>query len=244
MEARPSRRVVGRLWVALIAAVLAGVLVPWLVVGREGVVAVVAGVMGFWAIATALEEPIRRIRAKPGWHGILRRVPRGTWGMTLAHIGLGVTVLGVGLSSAFSVYDAVRMTPGSQHHLGGYTFVFSGAQGIKGPNYTGEQGRIIVERHGRRVTSLHPEKRLYSGGIPQTKAAVDPGLLRDLYATLGQPLGGGAWSVRLYVKPFVRCIWLGGFLMGLGGLLAATDRRYRLAMPERTRIGAIATAAD
>jgi len=238
------RRVVARLWVAPIVAVLAGVIVPWLTVGREGLMAVIAGVMGFWAIATALEEPIRRIRSKPGWQGILYRVPRGTWGMALAHIGLGVAVLGVGFSSVFSVHDALRMTPGSHKTLGGYTFVFTGAHKVKGPNYTAQRGRLVVKHHGHRVASLKPEKRHYSGGTPEVKAAVDPGILRDLYATLGQSLGGGAWSIRLYVKPFVRCIWIGGLLMGLGGFLAASDRRYRLAMPERVQTGTLETASD
>lgn len=238
------RRVATRMWGAALTAVAAGVMLPWLTVGREGMIAVVAGIMGFWAIATALEEPIRRLRSKPGFSGLSRRVPRGTWGMTCAHIGLGVAVLGVGLSSAFSVHEAVRMAPGSRDTIGGYTFIFTGTQPVKGPNYTAQKGRLIVMHNGRRVTTLYPEKRLYSGNTPQTRAAVDPGILRDLYATLGQKLGHGAWSVRLYVKPFVRCIWIGGFIMALGGFLAATDRRYRLAMPKRADAGFFAAVTD
>jgi cytochrome c-type biogenesis protein CcmF len=100
---------------------------------------------------------------------------------------------------------------------------------VRGPNYRSSTGDFVVSREGNTVTTLRPEKRFYaSGGQPMTEAGIDPGFTRDLYASLGESLDdSGAWSVRLYHKPFVRWIWLGAALMALGGLIAVTDRRYR-----------------
>jgi len=89
-------------------------------------------------------------------------------------------------------------------------------------------GTIEILRDDRVVATLHPQKRQYSGGEQiQTKSAIDPGLFRDVYVALGEPLENGAWAVRIYVKPFVRWIWLGGLFMMFGGFVAATDRRFR-----------------
>ena len=121
------------------------------------------------------------------------------------------------------------MVAGDSFVLAGYNFVFEGTRGVRGPNYVADEGEFIVYKDGKRVTSLFPQKRRYSSGQVMTEAAIDPGLTRDLYVGLGEPLDerGTAWAVRLYHKPFVRFIWLGALLMMAGGFLAATDRRYR-----------------
>jgi cytochrome c-type biogenesis protein CcmF len=113
--------------------------------------------------------------------------------------------------------------------LAGYEFKFDGVSETRGPNYRAQQGEINVFRSGELIATLFPQKRIYPIQTqPMTEAAIDPGLTRDLYVALGEPLGDGAWSVRLYYKPFIRWIWLGPLLMALGGLVAASDRRYRL----------------
>ncbi|HEB99560.1 MAG TPA: hypothetical protein ENJ05_08640, partial [Thiotrichales bacterium] len=100
-------------------------------------------------------------------------------------------------------------------------------------------GVMRVLRDGKEVAVLHPEKRIYRvQTMPMTEAAIDAGLLRDLYVALGEPLEGGAWAVRIYYKPFIRWIWLGALAMALGGTLAAADRRYRLKRRTRAAAGA------
>ncbi|HYN78634.1 MAG TPA: heme lyase CcmF/NrfE family subunit [Lamprocystis sp. (in: g-proteobacteria)] len=156
---------------------------------------------------------------------------RGYYGMWLAHIGIAVFIVGVTLVSNFGSETDVRMSPGSVHEAAGYRFQFNGAKPYMGPNYRAQRGEFVVYEGDRQIAVLHPEKRAYlAGGMPMTEAGIDPGLLRDLYVSLGEPVGDqGDWAVRLYYKPFVRWIWLGGLLMALGGLLAITDRRYRTA---------------
>jgi cytochrome c-type biogenesis protein CcmF len=119
------------------------------------------------------------------------------------------------------------MGPGETTTIGDLVFTFRGASDVRGPNYRAAQGEIEVTRNGAKVTTLRPEKRFYPASqSTMTEAAIQPGLTRDLYVSLGEPVGA-AWIVRVYVKPFVDWIWGGCLIMALGGLLAATDRRYR-----------------
>ena len=100
---------------------------------------------------------------------------------------------------------------------------------VHGPNYQAQQGAFELSRNGNRLRELYPEKRNYnSSAMPMTEAAIDPGPTRDVYVSLGEPLEGQAWAVRVYYKPFVDWIWGGCVLMALGGLCALTDRRYRI----------------
>ena len=148
--------------------------------------------------------------------------------MQLAHTGLAICILGVGLSSAYDQTRELRMAPGDNASVAGYEFNFSGVNPVAGPNYNAFQAQIKVTKDRYLVANLSPEKRHYNaGGQVMTEAAIDPGLTRDIYVSLGEPLGDGAWALSLQVKPFVRCIWLGAILIAIGGLLAATDRRYR-----------------
>jgi cytochrome c-type biogenesis protein CcmF len=118
--------------------------------------------------------------------------------------------------------------------MGGYTFQFNGVSKVKGPNYNANRGHIKVTKGDDLVTNLYPEKREYLvQTMPMTEAAIDTGLFRDLYVSLGEPVSGGAWSVRVYYKPFVDWIWVGCFIMAFGGFLAISDRRYRLVSKKR-----------
>ena len=161
------------------------------------------------------------------------------WGMQIAHAGLAICVLGVGLSSVYDQTSELRMQPGDSAQVANYRFEFVGIEQIKGPNYLAYRGDIRVTNNQRTVAQLYPEKRNYnSGGQVMTEAAIDPSLLRDIYVSLGEPLKDGAWAVSLQVKPFVRCIWLGGLMIALGGLLAGLDRRYRRSRLNPTNEGA------
>ncbi len=155
---------------------------------------------------------------------------RSYYGMVLAHLGVAMFIVGVTMVSNFGVEEDVRMSPGDEYDAAGFRFRFEGATVEPGPNYQAQKGRFIVFKDDKEITILEPEKRIYlATRQPMTEAAIDWGFTRDLYVSLGEPLGGGDWSLRVYYKPYVRWIWLGAVLMGLGGILAITDRRYRTA---------------
>jgi cytochrome c-type biogenesis protein CcmF len=148
--------------------------------------------------------------------------------MQLAHVGLGVAAIGATLVSYHATERDVRMAPGDHVELAGYRFVLHGVDAAKGPNYVADVGRVEVTGPHGETWLLHPEKRKYNASrMRMTEAAVESGLWRDLYVALGEHLGGGAWSVRVFHKPFVAWLWIGACLLALGGLLAAADRRYR-----------------
>ncbi len=156
------------------------------------------------------------------------KLPASTWGAVIAHIGMAVTVTGITLTSIYSLEKDVRLAPNEQYSLGDYQFKLIGVQKVQRDNYVAYQGTVEASERGEQAMLMHPEKRTYlSQSRPMTEAAIDPGLFRDLFVALGEPLGKGAWSLRIYHKPFVRWIWLGALFMALGGLMAALDKRYR-----------------
>jgi cytochrome c-type biogenesis protein CcmF len=234
--------VIRHLRAPFIIALIAAVAVPLLIHQRAPVAVIAGGFLGFWAIVTALQEIWRRIRAKTSFVSGLVGVPRGVWGMSLAHLGIGVWALGVTFVSSFSVEKDVRLSPGHSIDLSGYEFRFDGVEPRTGPNYDSDYGTVTIEHSGETVAIVHPEKRLFRATRQMmTEAAVDHTPFRDIYVALGEPLDAdgehtGDWALRLYYKPMMRLVWLGGVLMVLGGLLAATDRRYRLSRAAEARV--------
>ena len=210
-----------RLWAPLLISIAVGVALPLLTVGTGALVAVAGCVLGCWAIATAFEDIVRRSRG--------RRVmlPRNVVGMALSHAGVGIFVIGVSLVSGFGSEHDVRLAPGESTEMVGYDFTFVGTRHVEGPNFTAEIGDFIVRKDGEQIAELYPAKRRYNaGGQTMTESGIDIGFTRDLYVSLGEPLSGDAWSVRIYHRPFVRWIWAGGFIAALGGLIALSDKRY------------------
>jgi len=222
------------LWLGLSLALVFGFAWP-LVMENYHVGAALGGSLGLWTITSALSGIWSRTRAGQRLTS-LGQTPGSVWGMTLAHMGLGVFIIGVTFTSIYSIEKDIRMAPGDVHEISGYTFRFDGITETKGPNYLSDTGRITVLRANAEILSLTPEKRIYLvQQMPMTEAAIDPGLTRDLYVALGEPLDDGkSWAVRLYYKPFVRWIWYGGLIMIVGGILSCSDRRYRR-LAERTR---------
>jgi cytochrome c-type biogenesis protein CcmF len=154
-------------------------------------------------------------------------------GMMVAHLGIAVFIFGVTLVKSGEVERDVKMDVGDTTEVLGYTFTFRGVESLPGPNYRAAQGTLEVTRDGKPVTTLRPEKRNFPvTGATMTEAAIDAGFTRDLYVSLGEPLAGRAWIVRVYVKPFIDWIWGGCLMMAFGGFLAATDRRYRAKVRE------------
>jgi cytochrome c-type biogenesis protein CcmF len=194
--------------------------------------------MSAWLVVSHLINLGERLRNKGGFQALLADIrgqqSRSYYGMWTAHIGIAVFIVGVTMVSIHGSETDVRMSPGDVHEDSGYRFQFNGVQTVQGPNYIAQQGAFIVYKGDRKITELYPEKRSYfSGGMPMTEAAINAGFLRDLYVSLGEPVGTqGDWALRVYYKPYVRWIWLGAILMGLGGILAMTDRRYRMARRE------------
>jgi cytochrome c-type biogenesis protein CcmF len=165
--------------------------------------------------------------------------------MHFAHLGVAVTVLGITVVSNFESEKDVRMAPGDTVTIGAYEIKMLGVREVAGPNYRSMMGHFELISSGRAVRSMFPEKRFYhSSQMPMTEAAIDTGLLRDVYVSLGEALQGDAWTVRVYYKPMVDWIWGGALLMALGGLLALSDRRYRLAMRRESPLPAAAAQAN
>jgi cytochrome c-type biogenesis protein CcmF len=221
-----------RLRWALGVAVVGGVGSAWLA-GEVSLVGTFGLVMAFWifgALGTHLWELVRPQGSR--WADVPHRlglISRANYGMMLAHLGVAVFCFGVAMVKTYEVERDVKMAVGDSTTLRGTTFTFRGAREVQGPNYVAMRGVIEVSVDGRKVRELYPEKRVYRvQQNPMTEAAIDTGLTRDLYVALGEAVdGGAAWIVRVYVKPFIDWIWGGAFMMALGGLLAATDRRYR-----------------
>jgi len=193
--------------------------------------------LAFWVIASVVYTIWHRLHQDAPNVPLSARLGKQTsswWGMLLAHFGIAVFIIGVTLVKGYETERDVRMEIGDSVSVGSYVFNFRGARPKTGPNYQAWEGIVEVVRNGQVVKTLHPEKRIYNATrMAMTEAAIDTGFTRDLYVSLGEPLDNGAWSVRVYYKPFVDWIWGGAFLMALGGLLAVSDRRYRLA--QRTR---------
>lgn len=187
--------------------------------------------LAFWIIATIFVSVRHRLNnsGQGGLFTKLARQSRSYYSMHLAHFGIAVFIIGVTLVNGYETEKDVRMEIGSNVEMGGYTFRFNGASSVSGPNYQAMRGDIDVLRNGEKVRVMQPEKRTYNAsGMAMTEPAIDTGFLRDLYVAMGEPLENGAWVVRVYHKPFVDWIWFGCLLMAFGGILAVTDRRYRL----------------
>ena len=195
---------------------------------------VVVGVMlAVWILLATASHLLERLRHAPAGTPLLKRIasqPRSYWGMLVAHAGIGVFVIGVTLVKGFDSASDVNMRVGETASVGGYTFLFTDMKEIKGPNYIAAQGTFDVRYGTTKVATMKPEKRLYTvQKMPMTEAGIVRGFTRDLYVSVGESTGPDSWVVRVQHKPFVGWIWGGCLIMALGGFLAASDRRYRMA---------------
>ncbi|MGD9600901.1 MAG: heme lyase CcmF/NrfE family subunit [Gammaproteobacteria bacterium] len=185
-------------------------------------------VLALWVLASTLAGIHARIAHRADPFAALRSLPRAFVGQCLAHLGFAMTLAGVVLTSTESIDMHTRLAPGESTTLGPYDVKFEALREVDGPNYRASEATFVISRDGVPLYTLHPQKRLYQvRGMPMTEAGIEPGFTRDLYISLGEPLGDGAWSVRLHVKAFVRWLWLGALLMALGGTFALRERRAR-----------------
>ena len=186
--------------------------------------------LALWTIAITGLSLVDRVGVQGFSLQRLASIPSGFYGMTLAHLGIAVFVIGITLTSVYSVEKDIRLAPEETVDMSGYIFQFHGVKKTQGENYEAQQAFVTVSRNGEQVAQLAPQKRVYQvQTMPMTEAAIDAGLFRDLFVAIGEPLGkDGAWSLRIYYKSFIRWIWLGAVFMAMGGLCAACDRRYRI----------------
>jgi len=218
-----------RLRWALAVSVVTALVLPF-AIGQWKPLVSFGFLLALWIATTTVVNVKERIGNARGLLAQLARQPRSYWGMILAHLGVAVFIVGVTVVKGYETERDVRMAVGDTVSVGGYVFRFDGTTEVTGPNYRAARGTFEVSKGGQRVRALQPEKRTYNaGGMAMTEAAIDTGPFGDLYVSLGEPVSGGAWSVRVYHKPFIVWIWGGCILMALGGLLALSDRRYRLA---------------
>ena len=227
-------------WALAIAIVTAGLL-PF-VMGTWKPMVAVGLFLAVWIAAATIVVIVQRLR-----HTHWRSNSAAWYGMVLAHLGVAVFIVGVTLVKGYGIEQNVTMDKGQTVQVGGYDFTFGGVVPVNGPNYSGVAGVVEMRKDGKLLDTLHPEKRIYNAsGTPMTEAAIDAGIFGDRYVSLGEPVSDkgleGAWALRLYIKPFVDWIWLGCFLMALGGFVAMSDRRYRLAVRQRIAAAVGATA--
>ena len=214
--------------VSVIIMLIAGFALPYLLQDKITVSAVLGTMMTVIIVLLSLYEMHQRATHRDSFLQGITKLSRSHWGMVLAHLGVAMTVWGIAFSQNYSVERDVRMNVGDSVQIADYDFTFKGISDANGPNYIGGKAQIDITRHGKPEATLFAEKRLYTvSKMPMTEAAIDWGFTRDLYVALGEKLDNDAWALRLYYKPFIRWIWLGGLFMALGGLLCMFDRRYR-----------------
>ncbi|MEZ5440279.1 MAG: heme lyase CcmF/NrfE family subunit [Lysobacterales bacterium] len=209
---------------AVIAAV-AGLLLAWLS-GDSSVKSVLGLIGALWVALGTLVFLLRRVaRRQPGRPLLSAEM----LGMSLGHVGVAIFIIGVMLTEALSIERDVRLEPGQTETIGAYQFRYVSMRHLDGPNYRADEALIQVLVDDELVAEMRPQKRGYRGGQVMTEAAINPGLFRDLYVALGEPVGANeAWAMRLYHKPMIRWIWLGAIFMMLGGLISAAESRlYR-----------------
>jgi len=230
-----------RLRWALAIAVVVSLLLPLTVDGFRPMTSI-GLFFALWISACVVVAVLDMLRGHDGRLSLsrVRLHPASAWGMHFAHLGVAIFVAGVTLSNSYSVDRELRMEVGQTIALGNYTVRFVGLRDVSGPNYDATRGRFEVRRAGAAedaapIATLSPEKRIYrASGQPMTEAAIDHGFTRDVYLSMGEPLGGQAWVVRAHVKPFVNWIWIGCLAMALGGFVSAADKRYRRRLAERS----------
>ncbi|WP_448211869.1 heme lyase CcmF/NrfE family subunit [Colwellia sp. MEBiC06753] len=221
-----------------LVSVFVGIIFPFIYGGEfDWLVSLGIG-LATWVACVVIKEAIITLR-KTG------KLSMSQLGMTAAHFGIAVTIVGVTLVSVYETETNVRMEAGDRVNVDGFTIAFNGITPVKGPNYSAEQGQIEVYKDDKFIALLQPERRTYMvQTMGMTEAAIDPGLFRDVYVALGDPLEQGAWAIRVHIKPFVRWIWLGAIFMGIGGLMSILDKRYRQRQARKVAKAAPAVSAN
>ncbi|WP_439529651.1 heme lyase CcmF/NrfE family subunit [Pannonibacter sp.] len=228
-----------RLYAAFGLALVAALAVFWLW-GMKQVLAPIGVGLAVWIMAGSIAELVTRTRiSEIGLSRGLSRLaglPRSAFGTTFGHFGIGVTLLGIVMSSAFQTELVRTVRPGDTFDVGAYQLVFSGIAPRQGPNFTEQVGHFSVRQGGAEIAAMDPSKRIYQArGMPTTEAAILTFGFSQLYVSLGETRDDGAVDIRAYFKPMITLIWLGTLVMSIGGLISITDRRLRVGAPKPAR---------
>ena len=214
--------------VSVVVMAIAGFALPYFLHNKLTVSVVLGTMMSVIIVLLSLYEMKQRATHRELFFKGITKLSRSHWGMILAHLGVAMTVWGIAFSQNFSVERDVRMAVGDTVQIADYDFKFTGVSDANGPNYMGGKAQIDISKDGKPEATLFAEKRFYTvSKMPMTEAAIDWGFTRDLYVALGEKIEDNSWALRLYYKPFIRWIWIGGLFMAIGGLLCMFDRRYR-----------------
>jgi cytochrome c-type biogenesis protein CcmF len=223
-----------------IVALLLGIVIPLFVYGRIGILLVVGCATAVWIVVSSLILVVRSLRREKGAAGITR----SALGMSIAHLGMGLFVIGVTVVSAFGVESDRALQPGQSIEVAGYNFEMKDLGNVQGPNFSAIEAEVVIRKNGEMVATVLPQKRQYLVQKSwMTEAGIDAAMSRDLFVALGDQLGNGGWSVRVQYKPMIRFIWLGALIMALGGLIAISDRRYRVNVREKEKVAGAVEAA-
>ncbi|MBT2130782.1 heme lyase CcmF/NrfE family subunit [Aliiroseovarius lamellibrachiae] len=214
---------------ALAIAILALV---WAIQTGRSALGPIGMFLGTWLVAGSLTDLVGRTgRGAIGKRlSRLTRLPRADWGKFTAHVGFGITIMGICGLEAYQ-HEDIRVTQlNAPFEVAGYTVTLENVYREQGPNYTTTMADMRIARDGETVAVLHPEKRIYPvQAMPTTEAAISNGFWRDIYVVIGDPQDEGGWAVRTFIKPFTNWIWAGCIIMALGGLISLSDRRFRVA---------------
>ncbi|SLN39017.1 Cytochrome c-type biogenesis protein CcmF [Falsiruegeria litorea R37] len=217
---------------AFVLSVALGVLV-WAMQTGQSALGPVGLFLGAWVVSGAAMDLWSRT-GRTGRLGRLMRLPRADWGKAVAHAGLGITIFAVAGLTAWEEEDIRVVQFNEPFEVGGFTLTLEGVERLPGPNYISTMGFVQLEKDGREIAMLTPEKRDYPvARMPTTEAAIDYRLMRDVYVVIGDQQSNGGWTVRTYIKPFANWIWGGCILMALGGFISLSDRRFRVAAGAR-----------
>ena len=215
----------GKLWPYALGVFLFALVVPIIAYRQFGLMKFIGVLLGCWVMAVAFIDPVKYWLRKRSLKGYSRTMVS----MAVSHFAIGMFVIGVTMVETYGIARDIGMKPGDTATVNDYSFTFVGSRNIQGPNYNAIQGEVIVEKDGKPITTLYPEKRTYLvQQNPMTEAAIHPRMHRDLFVAMGEPLGQGAWSMRIQYKPYIRFIWLGALIMALAAFFGMTDKRYRV----------------
>ncbi len=237
-RARIGRVVINVAPVLVLAIVAAGMV--WVLQTGRSLMAPVGLTIVVWLVGASIVELYQRTGRGDLTSKLrrLRNLPRADWGKAVAHSGLGITIFGIAALMAWEEEDIRVAAIGESFDVGAYTVTLNGVERVSGPNYISDMANVTMARNGREVARLFPEKRNYPvAQMPTTEAAIDNGILRDLYVVIGDRQDDGSWAVRTYIKPFANWIWAGCIIMALGGFLSLSDRRFRVAAGARKASG-------
>jgi cytochrome c-type biogenesis protein CcmF len=236
------KQLLAMLWKPWVISMVFALLFPWLYADEYHFTAAIAVFIGSWIATGLVADLIHRLRHAENFSTGFKKLSLSYFAMMVAHLGIASTLIGVCLTSIYSIERDLRMEVNQTAELSGYIFTLQSLKKVEGPNYSADEAFITVSHNGNSLNDMHPQKRRYTvRGTLMTEVALDVGLFRDIYVAMGESVGENAWAMRVHVKPFIRWIWLGALMMAFGACLAVIDKRYRKTATNQSEIAVAST---